>query len=223
MPPRERPQTDLPLSLKSRVLGGLAATLIRALCVTLRIRVEDRSGLLAHPPDHSLIWVFWHNRILVMPVVYRRHAKSRTGAVLTSASRDGEVIAATMRCFGAASVRGSSSRRSRIAMLQLADWVGAGHDVVFTPDGPRGPRYRLQPGLIKLAQRTGAKVLPIRVEYESAWIFKSWDRFRLPKPFSRVDVVFEPYETIDPDADEDSFEAARLRIETILNPDHETD
>jgi lysophospholipid acyltransferase (LPLAT)-like uncharacterized protein len=197
--------------------------LIRTLCLTLRIRVEDRSGLLSNPPDHSLVWVFWHNRLVAMPVVYRRHAKSRTGAVLTSASRDGEVIAATMRCFGVASVRGSTSRRGARALRELVDWIAAGHDVVFTPDGPRGPRYFLQAGLIKLAQRTGAKVLPIRVNYHSAWIFKSWDRFRLPKPFSRVDVVFEPYETIDPAAEGDSFEAERLRIETILNPDHESD
>lgn len=212
------------LPLKAQAIGRVAALAIGLFGRTFRIQVEDRAGILEQRPDGPLLWAFWHNRIFGMPAVYRRFLGDRTGAVLTSASRDGAIIAATMRCFGVASVRGSSSRRGALAMQEMAEWVKAGYDIVVTPDGPRGPRYRLAPGLVRLSQLTGAAILPIRIEYENAWVFgKSWDRFRLPKPFSRVRVIFEPYETIDPGAEGDSFEAERQRIERILNPDHETD
>ncbi|MBL9151204.1 MAG: lysophospholipid acyltransferase family protein [Verrucomicrobiales bacterium] len=224
MPTLPRPESQMPLPFKARVIGRFAAALIGLFGLTYRIRVEDRSGVLQARPDHPILWAFWHNRIFAMPAIYRRHLRERQGAVLTSPSRDGALIAATMRCFGVASVRGSSNKRGPAAMLEMVEWIQSGYDIVVTPDGPRGPRYRLAPGLIRLSQRTGAPILPIRIEYESAWVFhKSWDRFRLPKPFSRVRVVLEPYQSIDPAADGDTFEAERQRIERILNPDHETD
>ncbi len=219
-----RPELEKPLPAKARWLGRLAALAIGLVGRTLRVTVEDRAGILGRRPEHPLIWVFWHNRIFAMPMIYRRFLSDRKGAVLTSPSRDGGVIAATMRCFGVAAVRGSSSKRGSAAMLELVDWIGDGYDIAVTPDGPRGPRYRLAPGLIRVAQRTGARILPIRIEYRSAWIFeRAWDHFRLPKPFSRVRVIFEPYETIDADADGDRFEAERARIERLMNPDDETD
>lgn len=222
--PIPRPEREVPLSTKARWQGRLAAFLIRIWTSTLRFEVEDRAGILQAPPEGSLIWTFWHNRILVVPAIYRRYLPTRSGAVLTSPSRDGAVIAATMRCFGVASVRGSSNKRGAAALRELESWVKEGYDLAFTPDGPRGPRYRLAPGVISVAQRTGARILPIRVEYSSAWMFrKAWDHFRLPKPFSRVRVTLEPYETIDPDAEGDRFEEERARIERVLNPNHETD
>ncbi len=212
-----------PLPFKAVVIGWLAATLIRVVCVTLRWKVEDRSGILEKDPDGQMIWVFWHNRIFAVPVAYRKYLKSRTGAVLTSASNDGAIIAATVKRFGCDAVRGSSSRRGVAALLGLVDWIKNGFDVAITPDGPRGPRYRVAPGLIKLAQATGASILPVRIDYSSAWKFKSWDRFQLPKPFSTVTVTFEALETIDPTVEGDSFEAERKRVEQILNPTNETD
>lgn len=224
MPAPPRPESQMALPFRARAIGRLAATLIGLLGLTFRIRLEDRAGVVASPPDHPLIWAFWHNRIFGMPVAYRRFLRGRRGAVLTSPSRDGALIAGTMRCFGVASVRGSSNKRGSAAMLEMVEWIGAGYDIAVTPDGPRGPRYRLAPGLVRLSQRTGVPILPVRIEYESCWIFRrSWDHFRLPKPFSRVRVIFEPYQSIDPAADGDTFEAERRRIEETLNPDHETD
>ncbi|NNE92969.1 MAG: lysophospholipid acyltransferase family protein [Verrucomicrobiales bacterium] len=215
------PQPQYPL--KARMFGWLAAGLIRLVCLTIRYRVDDRAGILDSPPDHPMLWVFWHNRIFVMPIFYRRYLPSRKGAVLTSPSRDGAVIASAIGCFGVGSVRGSTSKRSVAGLLALKKWVNDGNDIVITPDGPRGPVYHLAPGLIKLSQATGAPILPIRVEYDSAWRFKSWDQFRVPKPFSRATVILEPLETIDPEAEGDSFEAAREHVQKILNPNDETD
>lgn len=218
------PERERPLSRKAIWQGRLAAFLITLIGKTLRFRVEDRAGIGEKRPDHSLIWTFWHNRIFAVPMIYRKYLREREGAVLTSPSRDGAVIAATMRCFGVASVRGSSSKRGAAALLEMEKWIADGYDLAVTPDGPRGPRYRLAPGLVKVAQRTGAAVFPIRIEYESAWVFeKAWDHFRLPKPFSRVRVIFEPYQWVDAEAEGDRFEQERARLETILNPDHETD
>lgn len=171
-----------------------------------------------------MIWTFWHNRIFVLPAVYHRYLISRKGAVLTSASKDGEVIAAIVARFGCEAVRGSSSRKGTSALLGLIDWVRDGYDVAIVPDGPRGPRYRMGPGVAKIAEVTGAIVLPVRVEYGRYWCFrKSWDRFRVPKPFTTVDVYFGPCAEVPSGLDENGFESERLRLETLMNPAHEVD
>ena len=88
------------LSPKARRIGWAGAILIRLLSLTLRWRLHDPSGLVDNPPARSMIWTFWHNRIFVLPAVYHKYLKSRKGAVLTSASRDGEIIAALIARFG---------------------------------------------------------------------------------------------------------------------------
>lgn len=201
---------------KAAVAGFFLAGIIRVVGWTLRIRVDDRAGVSTRPPDGQLIWVFWHNRIFVLPFLYRRFLRSRRGAVLTSASGDGEIIARTVRRFGVEAVRGSSSRRRVGALVGLVDWVRRGFDVAVTPDGPRGPRHRFQPGPVKLAQLTGARIFPIHVRYGRAWTFRTWDRFAVPLPFSRVDVVFDAPIEVDPGLEGEAFEAERGRIERLL-------
>lgn len=214
---------NAPLSPKARRIGWAAAFLIRLFSLTLRWRLHDPERLAEQSPQGSMIWTFWHNRIFVVPAVYHRYLRRRQGAVMTSASQDGEIIAATVARFGCDAVRGSSSRRGVSALLGLIDWIREGYDVAIVPDGPRGPRYRLNPGVVKLAEVTGARVLPIRIEYSAYWTFRSWDRFRLPKPFSRVDVYLGPCVDIPSDLDEKAFEEERIRLETLMNPHHETD
>jgi lysophospholipid acyltransferase (LPLAT)-like uncharacterized protein len=209
---------------KARRIGCAGACLIRLLSLTLRWRLHDPDGITNAPPDRPMIWTFWHNRIFVLPAVYHRYLISRKGAVLTSASKDGEVIAAIVARFGCEAVRGSSSRKGTSALLGLIDWVRDGYDVAIVPDGPRGPRYRMGPGVAKLAEVTGALVLPVRVEYGHYWCFrKSWDRFRVPKPFTAVDVYFGPCTEVPSGLDENGFESERLRLETLMNPAHEVD
>jgi len=217
----DKPPVPESLPFKTRITGWLIATVVRLLALTLRIRIEDRCGILSERPEGSLIWAFWHNQIFVVPYIHNKYLGDRNGAVLTSASRDGALLAETMRNFGGSAVRGSSSRRGGQAMVELVKWIKDGHDVVIIPDGPRGPRFNLQPGLIKLAQKTEGKIFPVLVDYHNYWELKSWDRFRIPKPFSKVVVTLAPYETIDSDIDDKTFEAERLRIEKILIADEE--
>src|SRR5690606_9214875 len=115
----------------------------------------------------------------------------RKAVVLASASHDGAALASAMAVFGLGAVRGSSSRRGVAALIALKRALKSGVDVCITPDGPRGPRYGLQPGVVKLAASSGAPIIPIHVRFSSAWRLNTWDRFVLPKPFSRVHMIFD--------------------------------
>jgi lysophospholipid acyltransferase (LPLAT)-like uncharacterized protein len=101
-------------------------------------------------------------------------------------------------------------------LLQLGDVLTRGGDVVITPDGPRGPVYELGPGMVFLAQKTGAAVMPINLEYSSCWRFKSWDRFILPRPFSSVRVIFGAPHRVIPTNSPGEFEAERVRLQNAM-------
>jgi len=204
---------------RERLLALVGSTIARLLFLTLRIRIHDEAGFLKKSPDFPLIITFWHNRILAITVAHQRryHHRIRKGvSVLTSPSRDGEILAQLMACFRMGSIRGSSSRRGSRALRECADHLKSGADLAVTPDGPKGPRYSLGPGLILLAQTTGARIMPMHVKFSNALTVKSWDGFRIPLPFSRLDITIGGYETIPPTPTPEAFEAERLRIETLL-------
>jgi lysophospholipid acyltransferase (LPLAT)-like uncharacterized protein len=204
-------------AFKPRVMGFLLGSFIRLLTKTLRVRITDDSGLLTNPPAHGLIWMFWHNRMLIVPALYSRYTrKFRQAAVLTSASRDGAMLAAVMRRFGLSAVRGSSSRRGAQAMIECRRLLKQNFYIGITPDGPRGPIYSMQPGVVQLARLCAVPVMPVLVEYEKAWRLKSWDRFFIPKPFSVVRVRFLPFVHV---PDDEEPEAARQRLTDLLKPE----
>jgi lysophospholipid acyltransferase (LPLAT)-like uncharacterized protein len=181
--------------------------------------VHDEAGVLGGPSEPRLIWVFWHNRLFVIPHLLNRYLPQRPGSALTSASKDGEILAAFLQRFHIRPIRGSSSRRGAAALLEMRRLVAQGCDVAITPDGPRGPRYHLNSGPIALAQKTGALVMPIRVQYSRFWQLKSWDAFRIPKPFARVDITLLPLHSVPPTESETAFEVERARLENILGGD----
>lgn len=204
---------------RQRLLASLAAGLARLVFMTIRLRVTDRSGFLTTPPEGPRILVFWHNRIPAISIGFLRHypAKhpSRKGvSVLTSPSKDGDILAHVMANLGMGSVRGSSSRRGSTAIRELSSLLEEGIDLAITPDGPRGPKYSLGPGAVFLAQKTGVPIMPLHARYHRAIRLKTWDNFAIPLPFSRVDITMDPYLTIDPEAPD--LEAERLRLEELL-------
>ncbi len=202
--------------MKETIIPWLVAWVLRLLGSTLRIRVDDRSGLNSGTLREPTIWIFWHNRMCVMPIVYARFYKHRHGAVLASSSKDGAIIAGVMERFGVGNVRGSTSRRGAEALLELTRLVENGGDVVLTPDGPRGPRYVLGSGAISLAQNTGAPVVPISVEYSSCWRLRSWDGFMIPRPFSTVRAIFGQPHRVRSTTTSEEFEAERLRLQEVM-------
>jgi len=211
-------RNEIRTSRKSELAGLLAGWLMRAWSCTLRISMEDDSGLLnPRRLPGPVILALWHNRIFPLPPLWQKFASHRPKLlVLTSASNDGAALASAMAVCGHGAIRGSSSRRGAAALIALKRALLAGSDIAVTPDGPRGPRYSLQAGLVKLASTTGAPIIPIHVRFSSAWRLKSWDRFIIPKPFSRVRISFDVPIAVGPRLSEDAFEAERLRIEEIL-------
>ncbi len=193
----------------------LAATWLKLLrCCCYRVRVVDPDGLIAR--SQGMVAVTWHNRLLFFPAVFPAEVRKRTVAVV-SASRDGQYIADLIRCFGLRSARGSSSKAGAHAQLEAARALKAGNHVSFTPDGPRGPRYRMSRGPIHLASVFGTSVVPVAVNASRYWEFKSWDRFQIPKPFSTLTLVIGTPIAIPPDLDEAGLETYRRKVEEALN------
>lgn len=201
---------------KARWLIAFGYRLLRIWTRTLHFEIEDRAGVIGIPPNERYIGAIWHNRLLLLPFVISRYLPQRQGAALISASRDGSLIADLVERFGFEVVRGSSSRKGASAIRQLAEVIADGSDVVITPDGPRGPAYKLGQGIVYLAQQSGAEVVPINLEYSRCWRVKSWDRFILPKPFSSVHVTFGPPHRVAQTADDEEFEKERLRLQEVM-------
>ncbi|XHR28091.1 MAG: lysophospholipid acyltransferase family protein [Chthoniobacteraceae bacterium] len=195
-------------------IPALVVFLVRALALTLRWRVDDRCGFSTR--SHPIVGVFWHNRLLMVPIFYKRFSGGRKGYGLTSPSKDGSIVAGVMERFNIGNVRGSSSRRGATAMREMAAVMEAGHDIAITPDGPKGPRYCFHPGALKLAQLSGVPLVLVHIDYSRYWEVKSWDGFRIPKPFARVDVVFGQMHWIPADLSEEAFEAERQRFAAEL-------
>lgn len=204
---------------REKVLAGIGVFVLRALFFTMRLRLEDRIGVTAGKHDGPIIMCFWHNRILGITHCFLRkypRGKRPGVTVLTSPSRDGEILAGVARGLGMGAVRGSSSRRGSQALRELVRLVEARHDIAITPDGPRGPRYKLGPGAILLAQTTGAVLAPVHAKFSWCVRLKSWDGFIIPLPFSKVSVTVDHAIPVPRELGAEEFEQTRLKLETLL-------
>jgi len=197
----------------ARLLIAFGYWLLQIWARTLRYEVDDRADVVDKPMRENYIAALWHNRLLLISFALKKFLPQRPGAGLISASRDGDLIADLTRRFGFDVVRGSSSRLGASALRELENVLASGHDVLITPDGPRGPAYELGPGIVFLAQRTGAAVVPINMEFSSCWRVNSWDGFILPRPFAKVRVIFGPPHRVGATSTSEEFEAERLSLQ----------
>ena len=203
-----------------RLGAWLVFALIRTVAATLRCRWIDRSGYFDDGPAGPAIYCTWHNRLALCLIEYygypKKHNQTPGMAAMVSASKDGGFLASVLECFGVQPVRGSSSRRGRQALLELTGWAERGYDLAITPDGPRGPRYVVQEGIIGLAQVTGLPIIP--ASHHLSWKIqaKSWDRFQIPLPFSRCEMVFEKPVRVPRQASDAEREALRQQLERTL-------
>ena len=195
---------------------AVAFGLFRLWTRTVRARIEDPHRVLPASRERPFIFSVWHNRLIILPSVLSRCFPHRRGVALISASRDGNYVATLVEHFGGGTVRGSSSRKGVVALRQLVDALAGGKYVVITPDGPRGPVYQVSPGIVYAAQKSGVPVVPIHVEYSGAWRLKSWDRFFVPKPFSKVRVLFGRPLQLAATTSPEEFERERLRIQDAM-------
>ena len=172
------------------IVPRLAALLIRLLGCTLRY--EDRSAPGVTPGDQipgPTVFAFWHRSLLIAAYRFRNLGI----AILISRSFDGELIARTVELLGFQAIRGSSSRGGTTALRQMAAAYRAGHICAITADGPKGPAMVAKPGTAQLAQFVDAPVGSFYLQPLRAWELRSWDRFLIPKPFSRVLVTWPPH------------------------------
>jgi lysophospholipid acyltransferase (LPLAT)-like uncharacterized protein len=210
--------TEIRGDRKAELLGTLAGWAMRLWSSTLRFDVYDRCGV-TNPQDpiRPVIYTLWHNRIFTIPPIWwRTGGNVRKSVVLASPSKDGAILSSAMAVFDIGAIRGSSSRRGVAALIGMKRSLKEGLDICITPDGPRGPRYVFHPGVIKLAESTGAPIVPIHAKYASAWRLKTWDGLVIPKPFSRVTVVFDEIVIVPPKLDEAAFQAQLERVQAIL-------
>src|SRR3990172_2119137 len=160
-----------------------------------------------------VIYACWHGRILLLPYLYgvRHHVH-----VMASRHRDGELVSRFVQGFGFRAVRGSTTRGGSAALRRLARRLRIGEEVAMIPDGPLGPRYVVQPGVIALGKISGAPIVPMSVSASRGWRLKSWDEFLIPAPFALVVVEFGEPIRIPPDADRAVQEEQRKILEQSL-------
>lgn len=187
----------------------------RFVSASLRCRWNDNSGLATGTQEGPVIFCLWHNRLASSMMVHRRFPRKL--AALVSASKDGALLAAVLGKFGVAQVRGSSSRRGPQALLELTTRGQMGYDLAVTPDGPKGPRYIVQAGVISLAQVTGFPIIAVTCHTHRKISLKSWDRFQIPFPFSRCDLFLNKPLFVPRETDALGREELRVELEDSLN------
>ena len=202
----------IPAPLALAAGPALGAIAVRMLAGTLRVKTEEATVAPLWAARVPVIYATWHGRLLLLPWLYGW----RGAHALTSRSRDGEIVSRWIRRFGLVPVRGSSSRGGADALRELTRAVRAGREVVVVPDGPRGPREVLKPGVIVLARLSGAPIVPMAVGASREWRLRSWDEFRIPRPFARCVVRFGEPIRVSRTADRAAEEAARKEVEGAL-------
>jgi lysophospholipid acyltransferase (LPLAT)-like uncharacterized protein len=192
----------------------MAAVGMKALMRTLDYRVVyyDRSIDPAFGQCSPGIYVFWHENILI-PLYLRGHCHL---AMLLSQHEDAAVLARIAYHFGFDCVRGSTYRGGARAIWELFE-KGRSQHLTMTPDGPRGPRRHFAQGAIYLASRLQLPLVAVGFGYDRPWRANSWDRFAIPRPFSRARVVMGPPMKLPPKLDRAGLENCRQRVERLLN------
>jgi lysophospholipid acyltransferase (LPLAT)-like uncharacterized protein len=203
-----------------RAGARLVWLLVRGVTSTLRYKWHDHSDHLSKLPAGPALYCIWHNRLALCMEYYFGYVRRRSGgaglAAMVSASKDGAFLAAILECFGVQPVRGSSSRRGHQALLELTSWAERNYDLAITPDGPRGPCYVVQDGVMSLAQVTGLPVVPASFYLHWKIRLKSWDRFQIPLPFSRCEMHFGKALRVPREASDSEREVLRQRLEQTL-------
>jgi hypothetical protein len=215
VPNQESPRFTFTQRIVLAVVPRTVWALLWIVGLTWRFELIAEDGSSPKSPGQKVpphIYCFWHQCVLPCTFYFRwSHA-----VILISRSFDGELITRTLRMFGFDAVRGSSSRAGREGLLGLMRIIERGRPAIFTADGPRGPIYQTKKGPVKLAQLTGAPIGVFHLQPERAWVMKSWDRFLVPKPFTRIVVSWAKAVTLDANGPADPLESKRQELNDAL-------
>ena len=201
--------------LQLALISFAGALTIRLIGPTIRFHVICEPG---GPPESDplqvpAVYCFWHRCVFPATWFYR----NRDIAVMTSESYDGEYIARIIEHFGFRAVRGSSSRGAVRALLGMHTEIEQGRVAAFTIDGPRGPMYVAKPGPVLLARNTQVPLVVFHIAVEKAWVLNSWDKFMVPKPFTRAVLVTSKFMQVPKDADSTEHERLQAEMQAALD------
>jgi len=209
-----------PLAWHGKLAAWIIYKTIRAIARTIRFDWKDLTPFFTSKEVKPVIFCIWHNRLALCLIIFSnyilRKQPSRQMAAIVSASKDGSMLARILELFHVEPVRGSSSRRGRQALWEMTQYAEKGFDLAVTPDGPRGPCYIVQNGVIALAQITGFPIVPVSYALQWKKRLKSWDKFQVPLPFSRCEVILGEPIYVAREASESDRETIRRQLEDYL-------
>ena len=199
--------------LKWKLIGIFGKLLVDLLFKTTRIKAAGFEKVASIINSHRFILAFWHSRILLISYLYQ----GWNAAVLVSQSKDGEFIARVVQRQGHEPIRGSTTRGGLRALSQMIKSLKEKRRPAgIIPDGPQGPRFKVQPGIITLAKKTGFPIVPVTYSSSRVKVFNSWDRFIMPIPFARCQVIYGDPVSVPGNADPAATSDCRLRLEQEL-------
>ena len=191
---------------------------IRGYSWTFRLQVVNEKPWMDHLKQGGRILICcWHQQFFSAIRHFKTYAPYRP-ALMISQSKDGDIIARIAEKTGWHTVRGSSSKDGSRALRGMIDYLIKSRFAGHVVDGPRGPAGIVKAGVVKLAQASGALVVPFYISADRAWYFNSWDHFMLPKPFAHVTLRFGDMLDLASGESEEDFELQRLRLEGIMKP-----
>jgi len=212
------------MTLRKRILHSEALRNLFCSLLAVYLRFVLRTTRWQHNVDEYLeptfksgkpfIIALWHNRVMMMALVWPYDTPV---TILTSGHRDGQLVSKTMGKFGFKAIHGSSEQGGSQALRSILREIKAGKIIGMTPDGPRGPRMRMKPGIITMARLTGVPIIPVCYCTERNKILNTWDRLLVPLPFGRGKVIWDAPFHVPKDASRDEEEDYRLKLEEQMN------
>ena len=194
---------------KYRILGTLLYYLLRIISSTLRIEIINKYGIDMQKPH---IYGFWHSKLFITPIFFKDVEKK---LAMSSPTKDGELISVPLEKMGYILVRGSSDKNQISSTISLLKYLKKGYSIGTPLDGPKGPQEKAKKGLSYLSQKTSIPLVPVGISYSKKWILKkAWDKFEIPKPFSKVKIFLGEPITI---SDKDDLDKYTEIIENGIN------
>lgn len=197
---------------KYKFYGFILYYILRILAMTLKVNFINKGGV---DINKGHIYGFWHSKLIAPTIFFTRIDKK---VALSSPSKDGELISIPLEKWGYNIVRGSSDKKAVSSTISLLRYIKKGYTMGTPLDGPKGPREKTKKGLLYLSMKTKVPLVPLGVAYEKKWILrKTWDKFEIPKPFSKINIIIEVPINIAKENEEDNFEKISSIIENKIN------
>ena len=205
--------------LRSKTFARLVYHFIRIYTATLRLSVINEAPWKAHLEKGGKVLICtWHQQFFSF-IRHFKNYQTYQPSLMISRSSDGDLIASVANLSGWYTARGSSSRGGRSALAEMIERINRTGLAAHILDGPRGPAGIVKGGVIKMAMDTGARMVPVYAEADSYWIFNSWDRFFIPRPFSRVTIRYgDMLPPVQPARDPAELEQHRKNLQALMRP-----